>query len=162
MDSIQKNAVANFHYSLKDTAGNAIENNHHQEKGQVYLHGYKHLVSGLETAMEGKKSGDEFEVTVAPEFGYGVRDESKTQRVPIKKLGKIGKVNVGQWVQVQTDAGASIAVVKKVGLTVVDLDLNHPLSGKALVFTIKVLGVRAATAEEIEHGHVHGEGGVQH
>ncbi|MFM6988091.1 MAG: peptidylprolyl isomerase, partial [Arenimonas sp.] len=49
-----------------------------------------------------------------------------------------------------------------VGMTAVDVDLNHPMAGKALDFKVEILGVRAASEEEIAHGHVHGDGGVQH
>jgi FKBP-type peptidyl-prolyl cis-trans isomerase SlyD len=52
--------------------------------------------------------------------------------------------------------------ILKVGMTTVDVDLNHPMAGKSLDFTVEILDVRAASEEEIAHGHVHGEGGVQH
>jgi FKBP-type peptidyl-prolyl cis-trans isomerase SlyD len=45
---------------------------------------------------------------------------------------------------------------------VVDVDLNHPMAGKSLSFNVEVVDVREATAEEKDHGHVHGEGGVEH
>ncbi|HEY4732751.1 MAG TPA: peptidylprolyl isomerase, partial [Gammaproteobacteria bacterium] len=44
----------------------------------------------------------------------------------------------------------------------IDVDTNHPLAGKTLVFDIDVVDVRAATSEEIAHRHVHGAGGHQH
>jgi FKBP-type peptidyl-prolyl cis-trans isomerase SlyD len=47
-------------------------------------------------------------------------------------------------------------------MSVVDVDLNHPMAGKTLDFEVDVVEVREATAEEIAHGHVHGDGGVQH
>jgi FKBP-type peptidyl-prolyl cis-trans isomerase SlyD len=47
-------------------------------------------------------------------------------------------------------------------MSVVDIDLNHPMAGKQLSFDIEIIEVREASAEELEHGHVHGEGGVQH
>jgi FKBP-type peptidyl-prolyl cis-trans isomerase SlyD len=158
---IEHNSVASFHYVLTDIDGTEIENNRSRAP-QLYLHGHKALVPGLETAMEGKSAGDSFEVTVAMELAYGPRVEGRIQRVPMKRLAKAGKLSVGQWVQVQTDEGNQIAVVRKIGMTVVDLDLNHPLAGKALKFAIDVISVRAASAEEIEHQHVHGDGGVQH
>jgi len=52
--------------------------------------------------------------------------------------------------------------VLKVGVSVVDVDLNHPMAGKTLNFETEIVSVREATAEELEHGHVHGDGGVQH
>lgn len=158
---IEKNSVVAFHYTLSDVHGNEIENSYARAP-QLYLHGHGGIISGLETALEGKAAGDEFTVTVAPALAYGEREEGRVQRVPLKRLGKRGKLTVGQWVQVQTDEGTRVVSVVKVGMTVVDLDLNHPLAGKALKFDVKIESVRAATEEEITHGHAHGDGGVQH
>ena len=158
---IEKNSVVAFHYTLSDVHGNEIENSYARAP-QLYLHGHGGIIPGLETALEGKATGDEFTVTVAPALAYGEREEGRVQRVPLKRLGKRGKLTVGQWVQVQTDEGTRVVSVVKVGMTVVDLDLNHPLAGKALKFDVKIESVRAATEEEITHGHAHGDGGVQH
>jgi len=159
---IEKNTVVSFHYVVKSLDGTEIESSRKVNQPQLYLHGYKGIVPGLETAMEGKSTGDTFDVTVAAELAYGMRVEGKVARVPLKKLQKTGKIIVGRWVQVETDKGVQLATVAKIGMTVVDLDLNHPLAGKVLVFDVEVLSVRAATESEIEHGHPHGEGGVQH
>ena len=159
---IETNAVVAFHYTLSDLDGKEIETSRTRAQPQLYLHGHKGLISGLETAMEGKSTGDQFEVTVAMELAYGPRVEGRVQRVPLKRLAKAGKLSVGQWVQVQSDEGTQVAVVKKIGMTVADLDLNHPLAGKALKFAIDIKDVRAATEDEIKHGHAHGDGGVKH
>ena len=159
---IETNAVVAFHYTLSDLDGKEIETSHTRPQPQLYLHGHKGLIPGLETAMEGKSAGDQFEVTVAMELAYGPRVEGRVQRVPLKRLAKAGKLSVGQWVQVQSDEGTQVAVVKKIGMTVADLDLNHPLAGKALKFAIEIKDVRAATEDEIKHGHAHGAGGVAH
>ena len=159
---IEKNSVVSFHYVVKGLDGTEIESSRKVNQPQLYLHGYKGVVPGLETAMEGKVAGDSFDVTVAPELAYGMRVEGKMARVSLKKLQKAGKLAIGRWVQVETEQGTQIATVAKIGMTVVDLDLNHPLAGKVLVFDVEVLSVRAATEHEIEHGHAHGDGGVKH
>ena len=159
---IETNSVVAFHYTLSDLDGKEIETSHTRGQPQLYLHGHKGLIPGLETAMEGKSAGDQFDVIVAMELAYGPRIEGRVQRVPLKRLAKAGKLTVGQWVQVQTDEGTQVAVVKKIGMTVADLDLNHPLAGKALKFAIDIKDVRAATEDEIKHGHAHGAGGVTH
>ncbi|MFZ9934152.1 MAG: peptidylprolyl isomerase, partial [Arenimonas sp.] len=79
-----------------------------------------------------------------------------------KKLFKNAKLVNGQQVVLPTEMGPRAMTILKVGMTTVDVDLNHPLAGKSLDFTVEILDVRAATEEEIAHGHVHGEGGVQH
>lgn len=158
---IEKNSVVAFHYTLTDLDGKEIENSYGRAP-QLYLHGHGGIISGLETALEGKSAGDTFDVTVAPALAYGERQEGRVQRVPLKRLGKGKKLTPGQWVQVQTDEGVRVVTVIKVGMTVVDLDLNHPLAGKALKFDVKIESVRPGTDEEIAHGHAHGDGGVEH
>ena len=61
-----------------------------------------------------------------------------------------------------TDQGQRAMTVNKVGMSVVDVDLNHPMAGKTLDFDVEIIEVREASAEEISHRHVHGEGGAQH
>ena len=58
--------------------------------------------------------------------------------------------------------GPRAVTVIKVGATVVDVDLNHPMAGKSLQFDVEIVDVREASQEEIDHGHVHGDGGVAH
>ena len=60
------------------------------------------------------------------------------------------------------DAQIKNVVVAKVGLKFADVDTNHPMAGKTLTFDIEIIEVRAAEAEEIAHGHVHGPGGHHH
>jgi FKBP-type peptidyl-prolyl cis-trans isomerase SlyD len=117
-------------------------------------------VAGLESELRGRRAGDELTVTVAPEDAYGARDPTAVQRVPIKHLVRPGKLAVGKVVAVNTSVGPRRATVLKVGRFNVDVDLNHPLAGKTLIFDVKVLDVREATSEEIAHGHAHGPGGA--
>lgn len=164
---IKHNAVVRFHYRLRDEAtGNELENSHGEEPN-TYMHGRNAIAPGLESAMTDKEKGDTFSVTLSPEEGFGVRREDQKQRVPLKHLmgqdkkGK-SKPKVGDVVSVNTNAGPRKATVIKVGKFNVDLDVNHPLSGKTLTFDIEVVEVREATQEELDHGHVHGAGGHQH
>ena len=100
--------------------------------------------------------------TVPPELAYGAHDPNGIQRVPIKHLATRGKIVPGQMVAINTRQGVRHARAVKVGHFNVDLDLNHPLAGKTLVFDIEIVDVRAATKEELEHGHAHGPGGHGH
>ena len=111
--------------------------------------------------MKGHGAGDTFEVTVTPEEAYGERREGLVQRVPRKHF-KGAKLTPGMQVVLPTDQGQRAMTVKKVGISVVDVDLNHPMAGKTLNFEVEILDVREATPEEISHKHVHGEGGHQH
>ena len=156
---IDDDTVVTFHYRLRDSESTFTESSEGREP-VVYMHGHANIVPGLEREMAGKTSGAKFTATVAPEGAYGARDENAVQRVPIKHLANRGKLVAGQMVAVNTSEGARHARVVKVGHFNVDLDLNHPLAGKTLIFDIEILDVRAATPEELAHGHAHGPGGA--
>jgi FKBP-type peptidyl-prolyl cis-trans isomerase SlyD len=158
---IEHNSVVKFHYRLRDESGVEMEHSHDEEPN-IYMHGHRGITPGLEEALTDKEVGDVFSVTLPPEKGFGLREEGRDQRVPIKHLlGKV-KPKVGMVVSVQTEAGPRQAVVIKVGKFNVDLDTNHPLAGKTVTFDVEIVDVREATSEEIEHGHPHGDGGCQH
>lgn len=92
---------------------------------------------------------------------YGERRDGLTQRVPKKHFGN-QRLVPGQQVVLQTNFGPRAVTIQKVGMSVVDVDLNHPMAGKDLHFDVEIVDVREASPEEIEHGHVHGEGGHHH
>ena len=158
---IDKNKVVTFHYTLNDSEGAYTETTDGKEPA-AYLHGYGGIVRGLEREMRGKQAGDEFSVTVTPEDAFGVFNAEAVQRVPIKHLERPGKLVAGRIVVVNTRQGQAQGIVRKVGRFHVDIDFNHPMSGRTLIFDVKILDVRDATPEEITHRHVHGPGGVNH
>lgn len=162
---ITQNSVGIFHYRLDDAEGNELESSQGGDP-MAYLHGHGNIISGLEKAMLDKEKGDTFSVTLEAKDAYGERVEDATQRVPIKHLmgNKKQKSNLrpGHIVSVQTEEGPRQATVIKAGKFNVDLDVNHPLAGKALTFHITIEDVREASEEEIAHKHAHGPGGHQH
>jgi FKBP-type peptidyl-prolyl cis-trans isomerase SlyD len=153
--------VVTFHYTLHDEAGTELETSRTSE-ATAYLHGANNIIPGLETAMAGKSTGDVFSVTVKPEDAYGLRNPDKEQRVPIKHLVFKGKLRPGAVVQLNTKEGMRAVTVNKAGRHTADIDTNHPLAGQTLVFDIEIVELRAATAEELAHGHAHGAGGHNH
>jgi FKBP-type peptidyl-prolyl cis-trans isomerase SlyD len=158
---IAADKVVTFHYRVSDSDGSFSESSEGKQPA-VYMHGRGNIVPGLEGEMLGKRSGDAFTVTVAAENAYGLRDPQAVQRVPIKHLVRPGKLAPGRIVVLNTQQGARQARVLKVGHFNVDLDLNHPLAGKTLVFEIEIVDVREPSAEELAHGHAHGPGGHDH
>jgi FKBP-type peptidyl-prolyl cis-trans isomerase SlyD len=158
---IEHNKAVIFHYTLSDDSGVQVETSR-KGPGQAYLHGHRNLLPALESALEGRVAGDSFRVTLTPDQAYGPRREGSITRVPIKQLNAPGKLTPGMVVGIRGEGGMRRAVLVKVGKFNVDVDLNHPLAGKGLVFDIEVIQVRDATAEELAHGHVHGDGGHQH
>ncbi len=157
---IEKNHVVHLHYSLTELGGEAIESTRDREPLALLI-GHQAVIPGIEAALLGRSEGDHFDLTVAPEDAYGERRPGLVQRLPRKHF-KNQTLRSGMQVVVSTQAGPRPVTVEKVGLSVVDVDLNHPLAGKSLHFDIEVVEVREASAEEIEHGHVHGAGGVEH
>lgn len=159
--NISKDTVVQFHYSLKDDKGELIESTEGKDP-MAYLHGHSNIISGLENALEGKAVGDSFSVTVQPKEGYGERQEDATQRISLKHLQGARKWKPGMMAFVETDNGYRQVTVLKVGKFNADVDTNHPLAGKTLVFDIQVSEVREASADEKAHGHAHGVGGHHH
>ena len=158
---VEKDKAVSFHYTLKNADGEQMETSREKDP-MSYLHGANNIIPGLEKAMEGHAVNDEFSVTVEPEEAYGVRNENNVQRVPLKRLKGIGKVSVGQVLNLQTNQGQVQVTVLKVGRFNIDVDGNHPLAGMALTFDVEITDSREASAEELEHKHVHGPGGHQH
>ena len=157
MQVTEKKAVT-IKYTLRDEEGAVLDSTEGRDP-LTYLHGAGNLVPGVEEALEGKSAGEEVKVTVSPEKGYGVREEDNVRNVPIRKL-PTGKLVPGATVQLNTNHGPVVAVIKAVKGDYATLDLNHPLAGKTLRFELEVVEVRDATEEELAHGHVHGPGGA--
>ena len=123
------------------------------------------MLPGLEAALEGKAAGDKFSVTLEPKDSYGEYQEGLIQRIPIKHLQGLGNNKIwkpGMSAIVESNQGRHQVSIVKVGRFNADCDLNHPFAGKTLTFDVEVVSVREATAEELSHGHVHGEGGCGH
>ncbi len=157
---IEKNHVVRFHYTVSEPGQPALESSQGREPLAILV-GHGNIIPGLEEALLGREVGENFEVTVSPEQAYGERRDGLTQRVP-KKHFREKHLAKGMQVVLETNQGARAVTVQKVGMTVVDVDLNHPMAGKTLQFAIELIDARPGSEEEIQHGHAHGAGGAQH
>ncbi|QJQ95743.1 MULTISPECIES: peptidylprolyl isomerase [Halomonadaceae] len=158
---IAQNSVVAFHYTLTNDAGEVLDSSEGREP-LTYLHGAGNIIPGLEKELEGRQSGDKLQVTVAPEEGYGQTQEALVQEVPMESFQGVENVEPGMQFQAQTQGGPLMVTVTKVEGDSVTVDGNHPLAGQTLNFDVEIATVREASKEELEHGHVHGEGGVEH
>jgi FKBP-type peptidyl-prolyl cis-trans isomerase SlyD len=158
---IATRTVASFHYTLTDDQGQVIDSSQGREP-LAYLHGSGQIVPGLEKAMEGRSVGDKFNVDVAPEEGYGPRHAELQQDLPRAAFQGVDDIQPGMQFQGRGPQGPISVVVTKVEGDTVSIDGNHPLAGQTLHFAVEVTEVREASAEELQHGHVHGAGGHQH
>ncbi|HVY22501.1 MAG TPA: peptidylprolyl isomerase [Steroidobacteraceae bacterium] len=158
---IEKNAVVQIHYTLKNDAGQVLDSSEGSDP-LAYLQGHGNLIAGLEKALEGKKVGDSLTVSIPPEEGYGVRDENLVQDVPRSAFEGIPNVEVGMQFHADSNHGPRTVTVTKVAGDTITVDGNHPLADQTLHFAVDIVEVRAATNEELAHGHVHGPGGHHH
>lgn len=160
---VEANKVVSFHYSVSDGGSEPIDSSRERGEPLSVLIGANNIIPGLERELIGREAGDRFEVEVAPADAYGERRADFTQRVPKKYFQNADSLRPGMSTVLNTkEAGPRMVVVHKIGSSVIDVDLNHPLAGKTLKFDVEITGVRDASAEEIAHRHAHGDGGHEH
>jgi len=158
---IESNSVVTLHYVLKNNEGSIIDQS--DDGSFLYLHGAMNIIPGLENALTGKTAGDELTVKVSPEEGYGIKEDDRIQEVPKEMFEGNEQIEVGTQFHAQSPDGQAVVVtVVEVKDDVVVIDGNHALAGVELNFDVKIIDVRAASEEEITHGHVHGPHGHAH
>ena len=156
---ITKDTVVTLRFKATDSKGKVLEDG---KTPRAYLHGgYGNTLPGIEQALEGQTKGFTTTVKLQPSQAFGERDESLVTSIPKKDFPP--GVKVGGQLEGHDDQGRrQVFTVTKIKGDTVLLDGNHPLAGQDLTFTLKVLEVRAASAEEITHGHAHGAHGHHH
>ncbi|GAA4867746.1 peptidylprolyl isomerase [Luteimonas vadosa] len=145
--------VATIHYTLTDDGGHVIDKSA-ADAPLSYLHGAGNIVPGLEHALAGKQVGEKLEVDVPPEQGYGPYHDGLVQDVPHAAFPDIGAVKPGMQFEARTERGPMVVTVTQVGEETVTVDGNHPMAGKTLHFAVQVAGIREATEQESNQGHV--------
>ena len=158
---VADNMAVSIHYTLTNDAGETLDSSIGGE-ALVYLHGKGNIIPGLEKALAGKSTGDKLSVSIAPEEAYGEYIEEMVQVIPRKMFEGIDNVEVGMQFHADVSSGPGIVTVIKVEGDDVTIDGNHPLAGEALNFDVEITDIRAATEEELAHGHIHGAGGHHH
>jgi len=146
---IQKNAVVTIHYTLKDESGKILDSSRDRDPLD-FLQGSGQIIPGMEKALEGRSSGEEFSVVVEPEEGYGVRDESLVYKVPREHFEGVEGIEVGMRFQVDTGEGPMLMNVAGIEEDRIVLDGNHPLADERLFFEVSILGIREGTEAEIK------------
>ena len=151
---ISQGKTVQIDYTLKNDAGDVLDSSEGRQP-LAYLHGAGNIIPGLETALEGKETGDTLSVSIPPEQGYGERKDEMVMTADPAQFPNPDMVQLGARFQIQTDQGRYLATVVGVTSDAVKLDLNHPLAGETLHFDVEVMDVQEASEEEIAHGHVH-------
>jgi len=157
---IAQNKIASLFYTLKND-DDTILDTADENNPFLYMHGVGGIIPGLEKALDGKQTGDSFQVSILPEDAYGLRDPKLTEEVPRSMFEGIEDKNLtpGAQFHAQTAQGTQVITIAGVEGDTVSIDANHPLAGETLHFDVAVNDIRDATEEEIAHGHPHAAGG---
>ena len=158
--TITSDGVVTLHYTVSTEDGTTLDSSEGKNPLVVLL-GRRFLIEGLEDALMGKNKGDKFDVAVSPEKAYGERADELVQSVP-KSMFDGMDVQPGMSFRATSEGGEQSVIVIEVSEEEVIVDGNHPLAGVPLKFDVEVVDIREPTQEELEHGHVHGEGGCGH
>lgn len=161
--NVAKNTVVTLSFKMHDLKANEGRSVPPQSGETTYLHGgYGALLPKVEEALEGLAVGEEISLTLAPADHFGDYDPKLVRRERREHL----PADISAGVVLEGDDPLTghrrLFFVVKVEPEWVTLDSNHPLAGQPMKFTARVLAVRPATPAEIDHGHVHGDGGHHH
>lgn len=157
---IAMNTVVSITYELSDVDGNILEST---SEPVTYLHGgYDNIFPKVEEELHGKKVGDTVTLALEPADVFGEYDEELVQIEP-ESAFPTDKLEVGMQFEGEDPTGDVVLyTITDIGDGKVVVDGNHPWAGERVNFKCTVADVRAATKEEINHGHVHGPGGHHH
>lgn len=158
LSKVAKDLVITLEYSLT-VDGEVVDSS--EENGPIdYIQGHGNIIPGLENALLGMKVGESKKVDVQAKDAYGEYDPEAIEEIPLSDFPDDIPLEVGLELAVDDEeTGPTTAVIEEVTKESVTLNYNHPLAGKDLHFDAKIKAIRAATAEELEHGHVHDEEG---
>jgi len=158
MTTIDNDKVAMVHYRGTFPEDGEEFDSSHDGEPLGYLVGHKNMIPGFEREMMGAKVGEKREFTLMTEDAYGEETEEAVMEIPAAEFPDDLEMDLGMTLM------SAMGPFRVVGITdtTIKCDFNHPLSGRALKFEVEVVDVRDASEEELEHGHVHGEGGHQH
>lgn len=151
---IETNKVVSIHYTLTNDRNEVVDSSVQRGEPLTYIHGHKNLIPGMENGLVGREKGEKILIDVEPKDGYGEIREELIQQVPVQQFGEQA-VEVGMRFNATTEQGPIAVMVKEVSDEFVTVDANHDLAGENLHFDVEIVDVREATAEEIDHGHVH-------
>ena len=154
---VADNTAVSIHYTLTNDQGEVLDSSDGGD-ALVYLHGSGNIISGLEAALIGKKVGDKLNVRIEPQDAYGVVSDDMVQVISKDMFEGVDHIEVGMQFHADVSHGPGIVTVVNIDGDNVTIDGNHPLAGEALTFDVEIVEVRAATKEELDHGHVHGAG----
>lgn len=160
--AIGQNKVITMNYTLKDEEGNVIQSTDNANPFR-FLSGNKQILPKLEEEINNMIIGSKKNVKIPSTEAYGEYTEQALQQVNKNNFPKDIDLQVGMEFMANSPDGHQMPfVVKDIKEEEITIDFNHPLAGKDLEFEVELVDIRDATVEEMQHGHVHGEGGHHH
>lgn len=150
--------IVSFHYTLRDSNGRVLDSSAGGDP-ITYLEGSGQIIDGLDEQLRAADAGAKARVIVPAKKAYGERDPEQVQRVKRGLLPVDGELKVGDQFQTGHDRFSPVVTVQAIEGDDVVLDANHPLAGVDLTFDVEITAARAATPEELAHGHAHGGAG---
>ncbi len=154
--------VISFHYTLKNKEGQVLDSSSGSEP-MMFMEGSQQIIPGLEKALLTLKVGDKKNIPVKASEAYGEYDQALVMEIPRTQFPPGEKLETGMQFGTHSEEGVPLVfTIKTVGDANVTVDGNHPLAGVDLFFDVEVTDARAATLDEIKHGHAHGPGGHHH
>ena len=153
---VAKDLVVSLEYTLT-VDGEVVDSS--EENGPIeFIQDKGNIIPGLERQLEGMALGESKNITVLSKEAYGEYDPEAVEEIPLSEFPDDIPHEVGVELAVEDEDGEAVsAVIEEVGKESITLNFNHPLAGKDLNFAVKILDLRAATAEELEHGHTHSD-----
>jgi FKBP-type peptidyl-prolyl cis-trans isomerase SlyD len=148
--------VVSMHYTLH-VDGQVVDSSDGKEPLQ-FIQGMGHIIHGLEHELYDMKIGEKKDVVVAPKDGYGESDPEAFMDVPRESFPPKVPLAIGTELELRDQSDNPVyARIDEVTDSNVRLNMNHPLAGKELRFSVEIAALRPASDEEVSHGHVHGE-----
>lgn len=154
---VTKDKVVMANYILKSVDGEVLDASS-DDQPMAYLHGSGEILEGLEKVLEGKEAGEKCSITLKADEAYGQPSDELVQVVDKSMFSDMEEIEIGTVFHAETEKGILEYEVVAIDGDQVTIDGNHPLAGEDLSFEIEVIEVREPTADELEHGHAHGEG----
>jgi FKBP-type peptidyl-prolyl cis-trans isomerase SlyD len=153
--TVDDDMVVSMQYALHLGDGEIVDHSAKDEPLK-FMQGHDQIIPGLEGELYGMGIGDKKRVVVEPEQAYGKKDPEAIQAFPRDAFPPDVDLTEGMRFRMRDKAGDTFsAYVDEVRDEEVVLNFNHPLAGETLHFDVEIVDLRAATSEELEHGHVH-------
>ncbi len=160
-EEIEQDKVVSVHYTGKFVDGEVFDSSEDRDP-LSFLVGHGQMIPGFEHELMGASIGDKRDFTLTPDKAYGERDENAVQKMERNQFPEEMDLQVGMVLGADSDQGPIQFSISEIGDETVTVDFNHQMAGMTLCFSVEVVDVRAATSEEISHGHAHGPGGHHH